>query len=61
MSNGRTFGQEQGAPTAIKLDSYYVQFGKTTHEYLLPKLAPKKTADTSGTKKGVWNSLMPSA
>lgn len=50
QSNGRTFGPEQGQATTVKLDSYYVQFGKTTHDFLLPKTAPANLAEWQGIK-----------
>jgi len=50
MSNGRHFGPEQGKPTQLKLDSYYIEFGKTTHSYLLPKMAKKNLDEWQGKK-----------
>jgi hypothetical protein len=48
QSNGRTFGPEQGAPTQIKRDSYYVEFGVVTHDWLLPKKAEKNLKEWQG-------------
>jgi len=53
QGNGRTFGPEQGKETMIKLDSYYVQFGKETHALMLPKKAPKSLAEWQGIRPHV--------
>ena len=62
QSNGRTFGPEQGKETMVKLDSYYVQFGKETHTYLTPKAAPKSVAEWQGIRPQIpvrSNALLP--
>ena len=48
MSNGRTFGPEQGASTMLKLDSYYVQFSQTAQSWLKPKMAKQNLEEWQG-------------